>query len=55
MNYIDSAGPQWETLCALEDVLIDSDQNKDWTFVAGHIASYARRRGRVATRLKRSE
>ena len=37
VNHIDSAGPQWETLCALEDVLIDSGQNKGWTFVAGHI------------------
>jgi hypothetical protein len=27
---------QWETLCALEQALVDARQERDWTFVVGH-------------------
>jgi len=37
--------PQWQTLCALEDALIDNDVNEGWEFVVGRIADMAEVRG----------
>ena len=37
--------PQWESLCALEDALIDAGQNKDWWFIAGDHPRFPEVRG----------
>ena len=44
-HYILEGFPQWDTLCALEDVLIDNGVNKDWAFVVGRIADLPEVRG----------
>jgi len=37
VHSIDCGAKPWESLCALEDALIDTRQNKGWTFIAGQL------------------
>jgi hypothetical protein len=45
VHYILEGFPQWQTLCALEDALIDNGVHKGWTFVVGRIADLPEVRG----------
>ena len=37
VHRIENAFPQWLTLCALEDALVDNKQNEDFVFVVGGV------------------
>jgi hypothetical protein len=37
VHNIENSASQWETLCALEDALIDTNQNDGWMFVVGQV------------------
>lgn len=39
VHFLSEGFAQWETLCKLEEALIDNRQNEDWVFVVGSIAS----------------
>ena len=45
VHYILEGFPQWQTLCALEDALIDNGAHKGWIFVVGRIADLPEVRG----------
>lgn len=44
-HYISEGFPQWETLCALEDGLIDAKQAAGWCFIVGTLDSDPEVRG----------
>jgi hypothetical protein len=45
VHYALEGFPQWDTLCALEDALIESRVNDGWEFVVGRIADLSDVRG----------
>jgi len=45
VHYALEGFPQWDTLCALEDVLIDTVRYEDWSFVVGTVANDAETKG----------
>lgn len=45
VHYIGEGFPQWDVLCALEDALVENDQEKGWMFAVGSMAEDIEVRG----------